>query len=313
VPWVAAATLVALAVAMTAAPDRLPPLSWPVLAGAIPVSVILLLTIGSRDASAGSQLTFCWPLLFAAYQLRPPAAWLVTGMVVAGDISLCLDVKPLYYVEDATAVPIIFLAITLTLVSARGKVDKLMVTLRHDAEHDALTGLATRRRFDVDLELACEKDGPVSLLLVDVDHFKYVNDSYGHSIGDDVLKGVARCLEGRRHSCDSAYRLGGDELAVLLVGCPPGPAMARAEEVRRLVETVLTREIFGPAPERALTVSIGVASSVSSRVEHPSLLRAADQALYAAKDAGRNQVATAAPFPAAQAGPVAPPRGVPFL
>lgn len=309
VPWVAASGLALLALVMAVAPQHLPPFSWPVLTGVIPVAVILLLTIASRDASAGSQLTFCWPVLFAAYQLRPAAAWLVTAIVVVADIALCLVVKPLYYFEDATAVPIIFLAITLILVSARNKVDLLMATLRHDAEHDSLTGLATRRRFDADLEAASGHGAPISLLLVDVDHFKVVNDSYGHSAGDEVLKGIARCLEVRRHQTDMAYRLGGDEMAVLLRGCPSGPALARAEEVRRVVESDLANDVFGPGSGRTFTVSIGVATSPGSVADQMGLLRAADQALYAAKTAGRNQVA----FAGGPRAPIGAPQGVPRL
>lgn len=292
VPWALAPMLGLVALVFWKIPERLPPLWWLAGTGIVPVGLVLLLGLGSGDASAGSQLTFCWPVLFAAYQLRPGAAWAVTAWVCGADVLLCLVLKPFSYIEDATAVPVIFVAITLAVVMARSRLDQAMEALRHEADHDPLTGLATRRRFDADVAAALAQGVPVSLVLVDVDHFKDVNDSYGHAAGDEVLKYVAQCLDDRRHLTDTAYRLGGDEMAVLLLGCPQGAALDRAEDIRKAVAAAAESVPRHPRGRPAPTVSVGVATSSETYAKEVGLLRAADQALYVAKAAGRNRVSS---------------------
>ncbi len=295
-PWVAwVVVLCALTVAaiVLTMPSRLPALVWPLAAGVVPVALILVMTLSSRDASAGAQLTFTWPVMYAAYQMRAGMAWMVTGLVVVAVVVLSLFVRPPDYIEDATATPIVLIALTLTLTRARGKLDQAMTALRYSAEHDALTDLATRGRFDADLRSTEALPGPVSLLLVDIDGFKLVNDGFGHDAGDEVLKYVARSLNVRRHLTDTAYRLGGDEMAVLLPGCPEAVALARAEAIRKMVECHLAAEVLGSTAAGPVTVSVGVATKPGPLVEELGLLRAADEAMYVAKKAGRNQVATA--------------------
>src|ERR1035438_1964113 len=112
-------------------PSRLPALAWPFLAGVVPVTLILVMTLSSRDASAGTQLTFTWPVMFAAYHFRVGMAWMVTGLVAGAVVALSLFVQPPNYVEDATAIPIVLVVLTLTLTRARGKVDEAMAALRY--------------------------------------------------------------------------------------------------------------------------------------------------------------------------------------
>ncbi|HTV10828.1 MAG TPA: GGDEF domain-containing protein [Acidimicrobiales bacterium] len=285
--WAIVAGLIGMAAILYFGQRGVPALAWPLIAGVVPTAVIMSASVLSHDDSAAAQLTFCWPLLFAAYHLKPTFAWVVTVVVVVADICLCLVVGGPSMSEDATAVPVIFVAITFILVGACERADGLLVKLRHEAEHDALTGLAARRCFDADLDALSLPGVPVSLLILDVDHFKVINDSFGHSVGDEVLRSVAARLVLGGRSTDTAYRLGGDELAILLPGCGLPTALARAESIRASVAASLASEVLGPSAQERFTVSIGVASNLSKG----NLLRAADGALYAAKQAGRDTVA----------------------
>ncbi len=158
---------------------------------------------------------------------------------------------------------------------------------------DALTGLANRRRFEHALARAVEdarRTGkPLSLLVVDADHFKRCNDSYGHAVGDEVLRGLARCLTASVHRPgDLTCRIGGEEFAVLLPGTDADGAMSVAREVHAQVSR-LTVSSAGIAAG-AVTVSIGAAVGPGdgAGAAH-DLYRRADAALYEAKAGGRNQ------------------------
>jgi diguanylate cyclase (GGDEF)-like protein len=142
----------------------------------------------------------------------------------------------------------------------------------------------------------------LTLLLLDIDHFKTVNDRHGHLAGDDILKAFARLLEQRFHRCtDVAARFGGEEFAVLLPDTPPDEARCLAESLRQDMENLcLVRE---GQPVRG-TVSIGLAGLVPDRRQSPeSLVAAADAALYQAKRKGRNRTVMGALPAAAQARP----------
>ncbi len=160
---------------------------------------------------------------------------------------------------------------------------------------DGLTQVANRRQFDAQLRTEWCRTGrqglPLSLLLLDIDHFKSVNDRYGHLIGDDCLITVAAiCANEVQRSGDLLARYGGEEFAVLLPATPEDGAEQVAERLRRAVEDAT---VYPGAQETAvsLSVSIGVATLVPSPDE-PSgeLIRRADEALYQAKGAGRNRV-----------------------
>jgi diguanylate cyclase (GGDEF)-like protein len=276
--------VVLLGLIMWRAPHRLPALWWPSIA-VVAIGVILFLALVSDDPSASSQLAYCWPVLFASYHLRVGAARLIAALVVAAEITLCVAIDPARVVfEDAVGVSLILIALMVVLVYARERADVAIRALRHDAEHDAVTGLLSRRSFDADIEGF--DDATVSLIVVDVDNFKSVNDSFGHSVGDRVLRIVASCLEANDREQDSAYRLGGDELAVLLRGCPGDAALRRAEDIRIAVQ--------GAVPPRVrVTVSLGVANFPEHARHTVELLGIADAAMYAAKRAGRNRVVAA--------------------
>src|SRR6185369_10620944 len=160
----------------------------------------------------------------------------------------------------------------------------------HLATIDGLTGLCNRRQFDLLAEAEWKRFQryyrPLSLLLLDVDCFKQINDRLGHDAGDRVLKEVARlCAEGRRSS-DIVARLGGDEFVLLLPETELPDANAVAERVRRSVEQfVLPHDTGNGFP---ITVSVGVAMAAAGMSGTGALMRAADKALYEAKSAGRN-------------------------
>ena len=292
VPWLVSAAIVATGLLMWRMPERLPTLAWPLVPG-IPVILILLMSLGSRDATASSQLAFSLPALFAAYHLKPVVARLIAGELVIAETILCVLIDPpSAVIEDAVGVSLILVGITLTLATARDRFDEAVRLLRYEAEHDAVTGLLSRRTFDLDIELL--DDGlPVSLILVDIDDFKTVNDTFGHDIGDQTLRIVADALSANSRQGDRAYRLGGDELAVLLTGAGPETALRRAEVMRRAVETG-PMAFVARSDRGRVTVSLGVASLPPHAPRRSALLRAADAAMYRAKGAGRNQVVAAA-------------------
>ncbi len=207
-------------------------------------------------------------MLFAAYHLKPVVARVIAGEVVIAETILCALVDPRNVaVEDAVGVSLILVGITLTLVTARNRFDEAITSLRYDAEHDAVTGLLSRRTFDVDIE-RLDAEQPVSLILVDIDDFKTVNDTFGHAVGDQTLRIVADALTANSRQGDRAYRLGGDELAVLMSGIVPAGALRRAEVIRRAVETAPTafrgqaRARCGHGQPRSRVAAVSCASEI---------------------------------------------------
>lgn len=163
---------------------------------------------------------------------------------------------------------------------------------RHALE-DQLTGLANRRRVDHELPLqlrqAHERQASLSVAAVDLDHFKQVNDRFGHAVGDDVLRGVAQILLQNTRSGDLLARMGGEEFLVVFVGTPLPMASDICERLRVAVQGRDWSEI---APDLRVTISIGLCDAMSTSGVR-ELLERADNSLYAAKRAGRNRVQVA--------------------
>ncbi len=166
--------------------------------------------------------------------------------------------------------------------------------LEYLAAHDSLTGLYNRnvleQRLKNETHRATRYNHVLSVFLLDIDHFKLVNDTYGHGIGDTVLRGFAKVLEGSIRETDYASRYGGEEFVVIL----PETSFPKAEE---LAERLLSRVADHPFPieddkELKLTASIGIATFPQHAQSWDDLLNVADSAMYAAKKAGRNQVKT---------------------
>jgi diguanylate cyclase (GGDEF)-like protein len=165
--------------------------------------------------------------------------------------------------------------------------------LAHEAAHDALTGLANRRTLDVELERWSAERPTFAVALLDIDHFKRVNDTWSHQVGDAVLVRVADALQRALRRDDLAARYGGEEFAVLLAGVG-GPTTADVcERLRATVAGLLWDDLM---PGRGLTVSIGVAVRQPDEPVAGALARA-DAALYRAKADGRDRVCVAGLLP----------------
>jgi diguanylate cyclase (GGDEF)-like protein len=165
----------------------------------------------------------------------------------------------------------------------------LLERMQQMAVTDGLTQLANRRSFDRSLERELQRatrtDGRLSVVLLDIDHFKGLNDTHGHLVGDNVLRQVAAALAECGREYDTIARYGGEEFAAVLPGCSSALAVQVAERLRRAVEEA--------ASDVPVTASCGVATFPYDGADVESLLGAADRALYSAKRAGRNQVFSA--------------------
>nr|MBA2530019.1 sensor domain-containing diguanylate cyclase [Euzebyales bacterium] len=187
---------------------------------------------------------------------------------------------------------------TLRSFAAQASVAIENVMLHTEAQRlsvtDALTGLWNFRYFqlqaDRELESAARFQRPLSLVIVDLDHFKDVNDRYGHQVGDEVLIEIARRIQAATRVPDVVARYGGEEFAVLLPGTDFEGAITTAERIRESVgEEPVAVTTVGLAP-LAVTCSAGVATHPQHGATVAGLLRSADSAMYGAKTRGRNRV-----------------------
>lgn len=187
------------------------------------------------------------------------------------------------------------IALHLELVRLQGELEKKNRLLEELSITDGLTGLRNRRYVDEILRLdflrAQRFGGPLSVIMADIDHFKPVNDVHGHAAGDAVLRAVAERFRARLRESDVAGRYGGEEFLFVLNGSGLEGALVAAERWRMDVES----SPFDAGADLGLsvTVSMGVASFGPGMRSAQDLVRAADEALYRAKEGGRNQVAVA--------------------
>jgi diguanylate cyclase len=174
--------------------------------------------------------------------------------------------------------------------------DEIKDSLKQAEEHsntDALTGLANRRSLEAFLRAAqmaaMEAGTPLSILMIDIDHFKKFNDSFGHQVGDQVLRLVGKVLAESVRDCDLAARYGGEELMAILPGAPLEACAEAAERIRRRIsEARLTRRTTGEEIS-SVTVSVGVAQFRMGE-SADRMIERCDRALYQAKREGRNRV-----------------------
>lgn len=251
-------------------------------AGVTPALVslgMLVLTAAAIRAYAGrsshretlGRVAWPWYVVAFAPHLLPMLLLLPNGAAIYQAVKL-----PLWGAEVVVSL------LALSILEGRLRLLRLNHTLKREAAEDSLSGLANRRQFDADLPGLRPPD---ALLLLDIDHFKAVNDSLGHPAGDAVLSAVGHALPQMLRHGDRAYRYGGEEFAVILRGSGPDGAQATAERIRATLSSLDVPELQG----RPLTVSVGV-GLVLQDAPLDALARA-DAALYAAKDAGRNRVA----------------------
>jgi diguanylate cyclase (GGDEF)-like protein len=221
------------------------------------------------------------------------------GIAVGGDDYLAKPVSEVVLKAKVRAMQRIAQMRYSLLVLTR-KLDEANRELTRLSAADGLTGIANRRCFDETLlrewRRAARSGTPISLVVADVDHFKQFNDGYGHQVGDECLKAVARALEGQmRRPTDLVARYGGEEFAAILPETGPAGAGNVAEAMRAAVAALAITHRFSPTAP-VITVSIGVASTVPGRADEcgfVGLVNAADRALYEAKHAGRNRSAEA--------------------
>ena len=168
---------------------------------------------------------------------------------------------------------------------------KMAAEMTHQATHDALTGLINRREFERRLERAIEsgkhQDAQHSMLYLDLDQFKIVNDTCGHIAGDELLRQLTTVMQEKLRKGDTLARLGGDEFGVLLENCPTEPANRIADQLRRTVGDFHFTWLDKTFP---IGVSIGLVTFSNGGVALADILRMADAACYVAKDTGRNRI-----------------------
>jgi diguanylate cyclase (GGDEF)-like protein len=230
-----------------------------------------------------TQPIFSGGLLFIGllYLIRVVYTWGRTDCLVGGSDSI----TKFLLAASMFLIPLLTYSL-LSMTSGRVEVELGQATtaLRHQAETDALTGLTNRRHFlglaQQALDAAREGGRPLSLLMLDLDHFKDINDSHGHQAGDLVLRAVARCLGEVVREFDTVGRLGGEEFGILLPGLDAAGATRVAHRLRRAVAELHPGGY-------TVTTSLGVATGTD---DVDALLARADECLYAAKGAGRNRV-----------------------
>jgi diguanylate cyclase (GGDEF)-like protein len=295
-PWAIAVALAAvLLVALLSVSARFfaeaNRLAWavcPLLA----VASIVLIDLLTFDATIAAQVFFLFPTLYGASLLRRPGAAVMTVASVAGEVIVVAAHLPIREaITDAGYMTAALVTTAVLLVRAGERQAVLVSRLEQQAALDPLTGLVTRRVLDEAATSALSGAGSLegtSLVLLDIDYFKGVNDRYGHPGGDQVLVQLARLLGTHLRRGDVVCRMGGDEIALLLPGCSPEVAHTRAEEV--LTRVRAHSFMVGADDMVRLSVSIGLAHAPTDAVDLRRLYVAADGALYGAKHSGRDRV-----------------------
>jgi len=264
------------------------------------ITVFALNALGRPPEFFGHYVfeVFALMLFFSAMPMQPGAQLAVgiTYLVVALPILFFYKQPPTAVYTSNTAAVMLLTVISGYLIARRirdYRVDALVAQLKleHQARTDALTGIANRRAFldaaHQELSRVNRSESPLTVLMLDIDHFKKVNDRFGHDVGDDLLAEFARRIEKGLRGYDQFARLGGEEFAVMLPGCNLEQAVATAERLRHAIsaEPFAVRGNIVP-----MTVSIGVGIVREFEMTIDGVLTRADTALYAAKDNGRDRV-----------------------
>jgi diguanylate cyclase (GGDEF)-like protein len=269
-------------------------LAW-ALVPLLAIVAIVDLDYLTQDASVAAQIFFLFPALYGASQLRRVGAAVITGAAVAGEWIVVGGMLPLRdAVTDAGYVTAALATTAILLIRAGERQARLVARLQRQAAIDPLTGLVTRRVLDEAAQSAMTGAagvGGTSLILLDVDQFKSINDRFGHPSGDEILIQLGELLVAGSRDEDVVSRLGGDEIALLLPGTSVDDLQRRADQILWDVRTHPFATTEGV--HVSVSVSIGTAHAPTHAVDLRSLYVAADAALYRAKQSGRDQVAAA--------------------
>jgi diguanylate cyclase (GGDEF)-like protein len=289
------AGLVLMTLAFRRASGTWPTFVWvafPVLG----VGGVAMLDLLTKDASAAGQVFLCYPVIYAASQLRPLGASVAGGAAIVADAVVVFNLQPLQVaLTDFCYVTTTLITMTVLLVRAGEAQERLIGRLRVQAAIDPLTGLVTRRVLDDAAQSAISgaaQETGTALILVDIDRFKTINDTHGHPVGDAVLVHVAALLVANSRPDSVICRMGGDELAILLPGCASGVAVRRAGQLLAAIKGGPLELSDGTLI--AISASVGLAHIPSHATGLDDLYKAADSALYDAKHRGRGLVVVAA-------------------
>lgn len=248
---------------------------------------------GAAGGTDGNEMLYLWITLYAFYFLSLRFALAEVAVIgIAFGWLLGTETGPNQALTEWLVTVTTLTVAGLIIARVRGNQYMLVHELSERARRDDLTGLLNRSALDErvanERSRAIREGMPLSVLAVDVDGFKALNDSLGHARGDEVLKKVADELLHRTRKHDAVARLGGDEFAVLLTGASEAAAQVVAEDMRASVAGHLVRDGAG------VTVSIGVATGHHPVPPFEDLLRAADGAMYVGKRAGGDRVCVTA-------------------
>lgn len=216
---------------------------------------------------------------------------LITGGTISGMVIIGKKDKEYWYNEDVRKLILVYVGLT---ASALQRV-RLIDLTRRAAITDSLTGAYNRRFFDEMLKkqiaLAKRRSESLGLVIADLDHFKNINDTYGHMTGDRALQQIASIMKNSIRSSDVLARYGGEEFIIIMPSIDVTNTLKKAESLRQQVESFQFQiDSVGRSPQ--ITISIGVASFPDHGIDYDSLISAADLALYKAKKNGRNRVET---------------------
>jgi diguanylate cyclase (GGDEF)-like protein len=260
-----------------------------VLLATPPLGTLLVTAIMSIEGTtSGTPFFYLWPMLVAAYFFQRRDVLLNFTLVCASFAAALAVWVP---VDDGGLIMFLDTVMAVGVVAAlvfmlKTQVGRLVTGMHKASTTDALTGVLNRGAFQhrLDEALTSPDQQPLVLALLDLDHFKLVNDRYGHPTGDRALRRFCEIVQAEARLGDALGRLGGEEFGLLLAGTDLAGAHCFADRLR---DTVARETAAG---EVRLTVSIGLAESTPETTSE-DLLRSADVALYSAKGAGRNRVA----------------------
>ena len=259
------------------------------------VTTILVITglVATMRGVDMVPLFYVWPLLAAAYLLSRLELGGATALVAVG-YAVALVIRDGVGEFPWVDYVLVLLVGVAVLATVRGLAENLGTTidsLRHTSSTDPLTGLLNRRGFHRRLsrhyDRAVIEDRPITALLIDIDHFKQINDEYGHPVGDRALTRFTELLGASCRTSDLIARVGGEEFAVVMPGATLEQAIARAEQFCSILRE--DRAIEGIR----ITASVGVAGRADVAGGWEAMLEAADAAVYEAKRTGRDRIVTA--------------------